>query len=48
MPDDLTAEAIASAVTALLADPEPRASAELIAQEIAAMPAPQDVVAALV
>ena len=47
MPDALTAEAVASAVTALLAESGARAAAGVIAQEIAAMPTPQEVVAAL-
>ena len=47
MPDALTAEGVASAVTALLAQPAPRASAGQVAQEIAAMSTPREVVAAL-
>jgi calicheamicin 3'-O-methyl-rhamnosyltransferase len=47
MPDALTAEGVASAVRALLAESAPRAAAGLIAQEIAAMSTPQEVVAAL-
>jgi UDP:flavonoid glycosyltransferase YjiC (YdhE family) len=48
MPDSLTAEGLASAVKALLAESGPRAAAGQLAQEIAAMPTPQEVVAALV
>ena len=47
MPDALTAEGVASAVRALLAEPAPRAAAGHVAQEIAAMSTPQEVVAAL-
>lgn len=47
MPEALTAEGAASAVRALLAEPAPRAAAGHIAQEIAAMSTPQEVVAAL-
>jgi len=48
MPDALTAEAVASAVTGLLSEPAPRSAAGAVAEEIAAMPTPQEVVAALV
>jgi UDP:flavonoid glycosyltransferase YjiC (YdhE family) len=47
MPDALTAEGVLSAVRALLAEPAPRAAAGHLAQEIAAMSTPQEVVAAL-
>jgi UDP:flavonoid glycosyltransferase YjiC (YdhE family) len=47
MPDALTAEGVASAVRALLAEPAPRAAADQVAREIAAMSTPQEVVAAL-
>jgi len=48
MPDELTGESVASSVTSLLADQEPRAEAARLGQEIADMPAPAEVVAALV
>jgi UDP:flavonoid glycosyltransferase YjiC (YdhE family) len=47
MPDELTSEAVASAVAILLEAPEPRAAAEELAAEIAAMSTPEEVVSAL-
>jgi UDP:flavonoid glycosyltransferase YjiC (YdhE family) len=47
MPDELTEEAVASAVSALLEESGARAAAERLAQEIAAMPTPAEVAAAL-
>ena len=44
MPDESSPEAIASAVRALLADDSVRGRARGVADEIAAMPSPDDVV----
>ena len=45
--DQLTAEAVQQAVGQLLADPKPRATAQAIAADIAAMPGPDQAVATL-
>ena len=47
MPGEVTAESVLAGVTALLEQPSYRQAAEGIAAEIAAMPAPEDVAAAL-
>lgn len=47
MPNALTGESVASAVVALLADPAPRAAATQLARDIADMPTPAEVAAAL-
>ena len=47
MPNALTGEHIASGVASLLADPAPRAAAAQFGREIADMPTPAEVVAAL-
>ena len=46
-PDQLTAEAVQRAVGQLLEDPRPRATAEAVAADIAAMPGPDQVLATL-
>jgi len=45
--DRLTADAVQQAVGRLLADPKPRATAQAIAADIAAMPGPDQAVATL-
>jgi UDP:flavonoid glycosyltransferase YjiC (YdhE family) len=47
MPTELTGASVASAVTSLLTDPAPRAAAAQLGREIADMPTPAEVVAAL-
>ncbi|MCE0761676.1 glycosyltransferase [Pseudonocardia kujensis] len=47
LPGEATTEAVAETASSLLTDPEPRAVAAAVAREIAAMPSPAEVVAAL-
>jgi MGT family glycosyltransferase len=47
MPTELTGASVASAVTSLLTNPAPRAAAAQLGREIADMPTPAEVVAAL-